>query len=611
MNLRSPHFRPFRVSTALVVCFVAAQAGATEVHYTISLGNPERHLVEVTMEIPGSRESHELQLPVWNALYQVRDFSRYMNSIHAETASGEALELTQLNQSRWRIGGAEHGARVVYEMFSDDPGSYGAQLNSHHAFFNLAQILLYADDLRNTRAEIEMRNLPANWKVVTPLAQAGRVYIADSYDRLVDSPVEVGTFEERDFAGACGRYRVILDGDRNQNEQGTNGKSDRILNRLIPPLRRIVSLATQWMDDCPFESYMFIYHASDSPQGGGMEHAYSTAITLPTKDFEDTSDRLLGFSAHEFFHLWNVKRIRPQSLEPVDYTKENYTRALWFSEGVDSTVAEYVCLRAHVFNEGSYLRHLSEEITEFENRPAHRTQSVEQSSLDAWLEKYPYYGLPVRSISYYTKGELLGVLLDLKMREASDDRASLRDLFRWMNAHYAQQGKFFRDSEAVRKAAETVSHADFEQFFQKYVGGTEEIPWDQFFARVGLRVVRSVIAQADPGIEVVEKFDQPPIVVQVELGSEAERAGLKKQDVIVRINGREVGREFERAIANMGPGEVVRMAVRRAGTEHELEWRLGSRKQAVFQLRDTPGVTSVERARRAAWLFDESEKNPR
>jgi predicted metalloprotease with PDZ domain len=611
MNLHSPQLGQFGVTTALLVCLGAAQAGASHVRYTISLANPQQHLVKVTMEIPASRESHELQLPVWNALYQVRDFSQYMNWIHAETASGQALELTQLNQSRWRIGGAQHGARVVYEMFSDDPGSYGAQLNSHHAFFNLAEILLYADDLRNEKAEMDIRDLPANWKIVTSLSQEGRLYIAESYDRLVDSPVEVGTFKERDFAGACGRYRVILDGGSNPDKPDTNGKSDRILNRLIPPLERIVSLATEWMDDCPFESYMFIYHASDSPEGGGMEHAYSTAITLPAKDFEETSDRLLGFSAHEFFHLWNVKRIRPRSLEPVDYTKENYTTALWFSEGVDSTVGEYLCLRAHVFDEAGYLRHLSEEITEFENRPAHRTQSVEHSSLDAWLEKYAYYGLPVRSISYYTKGELLGMLLDLKMREASDDEASLRDLFRWMNAHYPKAGKFFADSEAVREAAETVSHAPFEEFFQKYVSGTEEIPWDKFFARVGLRVVESDIALADPGFEAVVKFDQPPVVVEVEPGSEAEHAGVKRGDVIVRVNGREVGREFDRAIANLGPGEVLRISMRRAGMKHELEWRLGSRKQAAFQLGDVPGVTSIQRARRAAWLFDQGKKNPR
>ena len=340
-----------------------------------------------------------------------------------------------------------------------------------------------------------------------------------------------------------------------------------------------------------------------------MEHAYSTAITLPEKDFDPISDKLLSISAHEFFHLWDVKRIRPQSLEPVDYSKANYTPALWFSEGVDSTVAEYLCLRAHLFDEPHYLLHLSEEITELENRPAHLTQTVEQSSLDAWLEKYPYYGLPERSISYYNKGELLGVMLDLALRNQTNDRVSLRDLFVWMNEHYANAGRFFRDSEAVREAAEQVGRADFEEFFKEYVSGTTEIPWENFFVRVGLQVVRTQIVLADAGFKAVQKFDQPPVVVEVEAGGEAERAGLKAGDTIIRVDGQRVGREFETAIADVGPGKVLYLSVARDGAEHELRWKLASRTQNVFQLRDVRGVSPEQRERRAAWLFDQDKKN--
>ena len=143
---------------------------------------------------------------------------------------------------------------------------------------------------------------------------------------------------------------------------------------------------------------------------------------------------------------------------------------------------DYVLLRAGLLDEQHYLNHLGEEITELENRPAHLTQSAEQSSVDAWLEKYPYYNLPTRSISYYNKGELLGVLLDLKMRDSTDDRSSLEDLLRWMNEHYAKQGKFFHDSEGIRQAVETLSKADFRDFFQKYVSGVDEIPWDEYFS---------------------------------------------------------------------------------------------------------------------------------
>jgi predicted metalloprotease with PDZ domain len=600
----------FCATTVLLACLASARYAEADVSYMVSLANPERHLVRVTMQIPAGRDSHELQLPVWNALYEVRDFSKYTTWIRAETATGQPLPLTQINKSRWKVTGAVRGARVIYEMFSDDPGSYGAQLNSHHAFFNFAEILLYADDLRDQRAEIDLDNLPPQWKVATPLQGQGKDYTAPNYDRLVDSPIEIGTFEEEDFTGACGNYRVVLDRVAAQAEPDAGGKSKEILSAIIPRLKQIVAAANAWMNDCPFQNYMFIYHASDSPGSGGMEHAYSTAISLPAKNFTGDLDTLLSISSHEFFHLWNVKRIRPQVFEPVDYTKENYTTALWFSEGVDSTVGEYVRLRAGVLDEQHYIQHLSEEITELENRPAHLTQSVEQSSLDAWLEKYSYYGVPNRSISYYNKGELLGVMLDLAMREASGDRTSLRDLFRWMNEHYAKQGKFFNESASVRAGAENVSHADLREFFQKYVSGTDEIPWDKFFARVGLRVVRNEVTISDPGFDAVQKFDKPPIVVLVQPGSDAARAGLKAGDAIVVVNSKPVAREFGNEIAQVAPGAMLHLSIRRDGVEQNLEWRMGGRKQTIFQLRDVPEITAQQRERRAAWLFDKSENNP-
>ena len=550
------------------------------------------------MQIPVGHETHELQLPVWNALYQVRDFSQYMNWIRAEDANRNALKITQLTKSRWRIDGATNGARVQYEMFSDNPDPYGAQLNAHHAFFNFAEILLYADDERNEPTEIEFQNVPHEWKIATPLKQEGSSYKALNYDQLVDSPVEIGTFEERDFSAACGKYRVIVD----------SGNAREILKRIVPSIQRIVSAASTWMDDCPFQSYLFIYHISDAPGGGGMEHAYSTAITLPRKDVEDNLDQFTGVTAHEFFHLWNVKRIRPQSLEPVDYTKENYTTALWFSEGVDSTVGEYIRLRAGLVDERRYLDHLGQEITELQNRPAHLTQSAEQSSEDAWLEKYPYYGLPQRSISYYNKGELLGVLLDLSMRNASHDQTSLRELFRWMNDHYAKQGKYFADSEAVRQAAETLSHAELQDFFRKYVSGVDEIPWDTFFAPVGLRVAKAEVTFPDSGFDAVRKFDQSPEVVKVYPATEAERAGVKPGDVIIKINDHAAGRQFEKQLAKLGPGTLLQLKIHRDGVERQFEYKLGSRKQTVFQLQDVPNVTAEQKARRASWLFDRASE---
>lgn len=580
------------VQLLLVISWSYTGFATQGVHYVLSVANPEEHLVHITIAIAPGPHERELQLPVWNALYQVRDFSQYMNWIRAEDLSGGALPLIQLNKSRWRVTGTENGARVHYELFSNNSGPYGAELNTHHAFFNFAEILCYIEGERDSPAQVEFHDIPAGWKIATPLDQQGNVFSASNYDRLVDSPVEIGAFGESDFDGKCGRYRVVVDSDH----------ADEILKKILSPVQRIVAAETSWMDDCPFHNYLFIYHFPQSTGGGGMEHAYGTAITLKQHDLNENSGVFRSVTAHEFFHLWNVKRIRPQSLEPVDYTRENYTPALWFSEGVDSTVAEYTLLRAGLTDERHYLAHLGEEITELEERPAHLTQSAEQSSTDAWLEKYPYYNLPVRSISYYNKGELLGVVLDLKMREATDDKTSLQDLFHWLNTQYAKQGKFFPDSAGVREAAEALTHADFGDFFRKYVSGVEEIPWNGFFSRVGLRVTTTEVVLADPGFEAARIFDQPPTVVRVRSGSDAERAGLESLDVIKQINGQLAGRDFQRALSEVAPGTTLRLRISRNGVQHDLQWTLASRKQAVFRLQDMENVTAQQRAHRAAWL---------
>ena len=592
-----------RISKFLLVFTLASCScifGQSPVRYTVSLADPERHLVHVELAIPPGRASHELQLPVWNALYQVRDFVQYMNWIRADDPNGHPLQLTQLNKSRWQISGADAGARVEYEMFSDSPGPYGAQLNSHHAFFNLAEILLYAEDEREAPVQVVFQQIPPTWKIATPLRSDGPGYEATNYDQLVDSPIEIGTFVETDFNGSCGKYRVTLDAEN----------AAAILKTIVPPIERIVAGAARWMNDCPFQDYIFIYHTSDSSDGG-MEHAFGTAINLPVSDFEKDLSPFIAITTHEFFHLWNVKRIRPQSLEPVDYTKENYTPALWFSEGVDTTAAEYIELRSGLLDERHYLDQLGQQITELQNRPAHLTQSAEQSSLDAWLEKYARYGFRDRSISYYNKGELVGVLLDLVMRNASQDQASLRELFRSMNDQYAKNGEFFADSTAVRETAEKLSHASLREFFQKYVSGVEEIPWDKFFASVGLRVNRLQAVFADPGFEAVQKFDQPPVVMQVQAQSAADRAGLRAQDEILQINGDPAGRNFEKHMANLAPGGILNLIVRRAGAQYQLHWKLGGREQTIFQIMDLPEVTAQQKARRAAWLFDNSNNKPR
>src|SRR3954462_9455532 len=399
------------------------------VAYTISLANPEEHLAHVQIILPAGHPAHELQLPVWNALYQIRDFSQYINWIRAKDRAGNPVSLRQLDKSRWQVDGAPSGAIVEYQIYLDSAGPFGAQLNAHHAFLNLAQVLMYPVDARSSQFTVHFSHLPNAWHIATPLKSSDGVYTAENYDRLVDSPFEVGTFQETDYDESGAHFRIIIDAD----------PADYKAEQIKDSLRKIVAAAVIWMNDCPFQQYTFFYHFPRGPAGGGMEHAYSTAIDLNAATIQHNLYPLNSVSSHEFFHLWNVKRIRPQTLEPIDYSRENYTRALWFSEGVTSTAENFIQLRAGVLDEKQFLSKIGEEITELESRPARLTQSAEESSVDAWLEGFNYYRRPERSISYYNKGELLGFLLDFVVRDQSRGQASLREVLQWMSQNCMQK----------------------------------------------------------------------------------------------------------------------------------------------------------------------------
>ncbi len=595
-------FRTALCGAALALSGISAAQAPVPLTYTISLLSAGEHLVGVQITLPAGAAERELQLPVWNALYQVRDFAQYVNWVRVKDAAGKPLPVRELDVSRWQIAHAENGAQVEYQIFADAPGPFGAQFNSHHAFFNLAEILMYPTDARSVPMRVRFTQVPAEWHIAASLPTPSiNEFTAENYDRLVDAPVEIGDFRESDFDESGGRFRVIVDAD----------PSDYDGEQIVATLRKIVDAATTWMNDRPFDTYTFLYHFPRGPAGGGMEHAYSTAIDINAEVLKQNLGALAGVTAHEFFHLWNVKRIRPQALEPPDYTKENYTRALWFSEGVTSTCGDIIELRAGLMDEKQFLTHMGDEITELQRRPAHLTQSAEESSLDAWLEGNAYYRRPERSISYYNKGELLGILLDLAVRESSQGRASLREVLAWMNENYTRKGRFFSESAGVREAAEAVSHADLGWFFAKYVAGTDEIPWNDFFRSVGLRVQIVTNKIADPGFVASRNFDGPLSVVAVAPGGEPERAGLQVGDTILELQGNSAAAELRQELARLTPGGALKIRVRgRRGPDRELKWKVASREEVSYHLEDLDPITKAQRARRAAWLKGEAEGAP-
>ncbi len=546
-----------------------------------------------------------LDMPVWNALYQVRNFAANVENVRAEDAAGAPALVRNAKPSEWEITAPAGCVVVSYDVHLDSPGPFGAALDARHGFFNWAMALMYAPALRSQPIRIQVLDSPTAWELrdlhVLGAAAPGKigqaVGIANNYDELVDSPADLGTFQHSSFQQDGATYHVVVDGD----------PADHDMAKVDAILAKIVHAAVDWMQDRPYEEYTFLYYFPRGPGGGGMEHAYGTAIEVNVDRLRSNLMPLAGVSAHEFFHLWNVKRIRPQSLEPIDYQRGNDTRALWFSEGVTSTVGELLLARAGLIDEPEYLRRVSAEITELQRRPAHTWQSAEESSLDAWFEGNTFYRSPQRSISYYNKGDILGTLLDLRIRVLTGGQKSLRDLFQWMNGHYARQHRFFPDSAGVEQAAEAITGQSFTVFFRDYVAGVKELPYDDLFQFVGLSVVSSVVRVATPGFSTTANLGGLPEVAQVDSDSDAQRQGIAPGDRVTALNGKPADAYLDGELSRMPPGTTIHLQLQNRRGKRELDLKLGVREEQSYQLQDLPNVTAEQRAHRSAWIRGDDE----
>ena len=561
----------------------SAFANAT-IQYNVSLEHPEQHLFHVTMTIPDVKGEVTVQMAAWNALYQIRDFSAHVQQVEA-FAGQEKAPIEKLDKQTWRIQG-NGTVTVRYATYWDEVGPFATQLNGEHAFINPAMILLYVQDRRPESVSLSVNELPVDWNAESAatiirnfLGRTRAIVIqSPSYDALADSPVEIGRFQEFDLAGVSPRVTVVVHGDKWRKKQ------------IEDELKHICEYEIKLMEGAPFDHYTFILHIGRGAGGGGMEHSYSTAIGVPSDEY------LSGVAAHEFFHLWNVKRIRPATLEPVDYTKEQYTRALWFAEGVTNTYGSYTLVRSGIWNKDRFYEDLGQQITELESRPANRWQSAEQSSLDAWLEKYQLYNQPDYSVSYYTKGQVLGDLLDILIRDRTNNAKSLDDVLRAMNKDFARQGKFYRDSLDVRLTAEKVAGGSFEEFFQKYVAGIEPFPYQQVLGLAGLELRTTEHRLAMLGFAAEREASGAFIVRAVDADGLAAQAGLRVGDAILTWNGGEVPRRPARWVMEQNPGDLLALRIRRDDKELSIELRLGEIKETAYDVSEDSHAT--EKARR-------------
>jgi len=594
----------FTLFLVLVLSVPRAATAAGPLHYQVDLTSPETHLVRVKMDIPDAPAGTEIQIPTWNALYQIRDFVKNVEDLKGD-CDGQPAALVREDLNTWR--GPNQACRDLvfrYSVYAAGDGPFDSALDSHHSFLNLAMILFYLPHERQRPVQVKYQ-VPDGWKLATFLEGDGPEFSAFNYDALVDSPAEAGHFADfsypQDFTppdaptteARRATIRVIIDADRADYSPG----------RILSSLQKITAMETALMQDLPFRQYTFLLHfPREGGSTGGMEHRDGTAITISASSLRDHDGYLESVAAHEFFHAWNVKRIRPQSLEPVDYVHGNDTRDLWWSEGVTNTYAQLTLLRAGLIDRPTFYARVADAIQMLQRREARHSQSAETSGREAWLEKYSDYNRPDRSISYYNKGELLGYLLDLGLRHATQNQAGLDDLMRRLNQDFARRGRFYTRADLRDLIAQLAPTFDVDRFFADYVQGTQGLDYPPFLGFAGLNLTTRVTESALHGFSASRNSAGLLQVDSVDDGSGAQRAGLQVGDVLLRADGDPLPGGANPALPYWRPGQAVEIHVARQGREHDLKFRVGVNQQVSYQIAEDPQATPEQLRVRSGWL---------
>ena len=604
------------LSALLVLLFVsaataqrsnqAATAQAThEISYTVSMPKPYTHLLEVELRLRGQLPAQtDLIMPVWTpGSYLVREFERNVQDFEAKDTGGRALRWNKMNKNTWRV--ETTGARelvVTYSVYANEFSVRTNEVSDQHAFWNNSALLMYPDG--QLKAASTLRVVPfGNWKVATGLPAAqGRpnTFRAENFDILYDSPVEVGNFKTLSFEVKGVPHRIVIDGAGNYDPE-----------RMRRDVQKVIEASVSLMGgEIPYRDYTFFLHLR-STGGGGIEHLNSTALIYPRFRFrsEASYKDFLSLVAHEFFHLWNVKRIRPDALGPFDYTQENYTKLLWVAEGLTSYYENIILVRAGLLTDEEYLSGLASSIQDLQNRPGRFEQSLEESSFDAWIKYYrPDENAVNSQVSYYDKGAIIGALLDLEIQRVSRGTRSLDAVMRYLYTEFAQKGRNYTP-EDFQRAAEQVAGGSLETFFARYVRGREEIDYSSILNYTGLSLDTNGtstgrVAAERPFFGATLFQDGNRLMVRnVRAGTPAYDQGINANDEIVALDGMRINLEsFDARITEKKPGERITLTLFRNDDLRTFEIRLGGRVVAPYRIVAVPNPTNDQRQAYQRWL---------
>ena len=544
------------------------------IRYRIQPARPEAHLFSISCELADpAPEGQVFTLPAWiPGSYMIREFARNIVSIRAES-EGSTVRLEKLDKHSWRAGRVTAGATLLvsYEVYAWDLSVRTAHLDQTHAFFNGTSVFLLPEGREERECLVEILRPEGPefrpWKLATAMEEArGHVgaarrhdfglYRAACYDELIDHPVEMGDFTLATFEAGGIAHEIVL-----------SGRHDCDLERLCADLGRIC----QWHIELfgappPMQRYLFLTMVVGDGYGG-LEHRASTALLtsrsdLPYRGMKGSSDgyrRFLGLCSHEYFHSWNVKRIKPAAFVPYDLSCENHTRLLWAFEGITSYYDDLALVRSGTVSADEYLTQLGKTIGNVLRGSGRFRQSVAESSFDAWTKYYRQdENAPNAIVSYYTKGALIALCLDLQMRLASDGRQSLDDLMRVLWERHGKTGEGVAEDGIFELLAE-LAGTRLAGWLRKTVNGTEDLPLARLLKAVGVgyRLERADAA-ARLGVKLAsgEKLKLASVLDD----GAAQQAGLSAGDVIIAMDGLKVSStSFEARLERLAPGDSIRI----------------------------------------------------
>src|SRR5271157_523578 len=578
-----------------------------EIHYTVRVGDPSQHRGKFSIDLDRvSAPSVDLVVPSWvPGSYLIRNYSRGFRDFSAHRVpEGTSLPVEPVDKARWRVhtGGAER-LRVDYTVYGHELLTEGFDLTPDHLFLNAALCLPYVDGHVTEPATVSLE-VPPDWKAVTELEEVGTSpprFRARHYDELVDSPIDVGRPVVLTVRPAGVPHRICLCGEGGNYEATT----------LERDVTKIVEAAVALLGDSPLTGYTFFYHLTDR-QDGGLEHETSTSCVVERTCFRPAESyrRFLSLTAHEYLHLYNVKRIRPRALQPFDYTRENYTRLLWWMEGTTDYFTYLLLRRAGLLTPTQYLEQRAGLVRDYLGTPGRDRISLEESSLIAWVDHYlPYEETPNQSVSYYLKGDLVSMCLDLEIRHQSDARASLEDVLRLLWKEHGRTGAGVEE-DGILPAANRATGLDLAKFFDRFIRGTDEVDLPAFARYAGL-----VLAPKKKRPDEREKAEPGDLGVAVEeeggfarvrhafAGRPGHAAGLTPGDEIIALNGVKVTfAGLEKALERYPAGTPADLTVFRRGYLRQVALITGVRPPTAYEF--TPMDSAPESARKVyeSWI---------